>query len=245
MLTKHVLSYGGGVDSTALFVLLKYVEKVEFKAIFVNTQCEKPETIEYVHAVMMARFDNITELVPNVRGHANLYDYCMDKKFVPSIANRWCTCDSKLKAINLFLRDNFDKGDDVTIHIGIGWYEKERINQDKKTKYGFVKRYLLDEYNYTRADCISLIREYDLPVPMKSSCFFCPFQKKNEAREYFDKHEDLALKTIALEDNCKYPDMKLIGGRYSLREILPLKTKKLFEYMDEKEVINHDEDRGE
>ena len=31
MNVKHILSYGGGVDSTALFLLLKYIEKVSDK----------------------------------------------------------------------------------------------------------------------------------------------------------------------------------------------------------------------
>ena len=48
---------------------------------------------------------------------------------------------------------------------------------DKK----YENRYpLIEDWHWTRDDCIRAIQEAGLPLPGKSSCFFCPSMKREE-----------------------------------------------------------------
>ena len=85
---KMYLSYGGGVNSTAMLLLL--LDKGwDFESVYVDHGCDWPETREYV--AMMAERYPITILKPKYDGHEDLYDYAWFRKITPSIHIRWCT----------------------------------------------------------------------------------------------------------------------------------------------------------
>ena len=71
--------------------------------------------------------------------------------------------------------------------------------QDKK----YCKVYPLMEWGWKREDCITAIRKAGLPVPGKSSCFFCPSMKKAEILELQKQHPDLLARALALEANAQ------------------------------------------
>ena len=50
-----------------------------------------------------------------------------------------------------------------------------------------------------------------MPLPGKSSCFFCPAMKKSEIRTLYHKHRDLYERAIALENNAK-PNLISVRG---------------------------------
>jgi len=43
---RHYLSFGGGVNSVAMLLMLLDTKEYEFEAVFVDTGCEYPETYE-------------------------------------------------------------------------------------------------------------------------------------------------------------------------------------------------------
>lgn len=216
---KDYLSYGGGVDSTALMLYLKYVEKISFEAIFVDTGCEKPETIDYVKMIN-TKVHPVTTLIPNFEGSQSLYDHCKKKNIIPSMCNRWCTGKAKISTMRKYMERP------CNVHIGIGWYEKERI-AEKTFPKGITPKYILEREGYTRQDCISLIQDYKLPVPIKSSCFICPFMKKKEVRQLWVNHPDLVMQASELEKTCKY-DTYIVGHKPILSYV-PYKTRRLIE----------------
>lgn len=73
-MTKEYLSFGGGVNSVALYLLLEQ-KGVEFEAIFVNHETDYPETYEYVDYLRDQGF-KITEIKPNYEGYSKKKDYC-------------------------------------------------------------------------------------------------------------------------------------------------------------------------
>jgi hypothetical protein len=79
--------------------------------------------------------------------------------------------------------------------------------QDKKYK----KEYPLIDWGWYREDCIGAIRQENLPMPGKSSCFFCPSMKLHEIRTLYHQHRDLYDRAIAMEDNAK-PNLVSVKG---------------------------------
>ena len=63
---KQYISFGGGVNSTALLLLLTDRGE-EFETVFVNHGGDYPETYEYVDYLRDQGFE-ITEVIPNYRG---------------------------------------------------------------------------------------------------------------------------------------------------------------------------------
>jgi hypothetical protein len=80
--------------------------------------------------------------------------------------------------------------------------------------------------NIDREGCKRIIKEAGLPIPVKSGCYFCPFQSKESLLRLLKKHPDLYAKAEALEKNCsRYPEMFL-----SYPEVGPLDVlRKTFE----------------
>ena len=82
---KNYLSFGGGVNSVALYLYL-LDQKIEFEAVFVDHGTDWPETYKYVD--MFKNKYPLTVLKPK---GGTLYDYCVEKRMVPAIYSRWCT----------------------------------------------------------------------------------------------------------------------------------------------------------
>src|SRR5262249_50287798 len=56
------------------------------------------------------------------------------------------------------------------------------------------------EWGIDREQAEKLIQEEHLPVPLKSSCYFCPAMKLHEISQLKVHHPELAERAIALED---------------------------------------------
>ena len=60
-------------------------------------------------------------------------------------------------------------------------------------------------------DCVTAIQQEGLPLPGKSSCFFCPSMKKREIRTLYHQHRDLYDRAIAIEDGAR-PNLITVKG---------------------------------
>ena len=67
------------------------------------------------------------------------------------------------------------------------------------------------EWGWTREDCVREIQEAGLPLPGKSSCFFCPSMKNEEIRHLQEHYPELFQRAIALEQNA-FPNLKTVKG---------------------------------
>jgi hypothetical protein len=98
-----------------------------------------------------------------------------------------------------------DPGNVATIGIGISLDEIQRANARKVEPHERVVYPLIGIGEETglkmrRDDCIRLIRESGLPVPPKSSCFFCPLHRPTAWADLHRERPDLFARSVELEE---------------------------------------------
>jgi len=201
---KQYLSFGGGVNSTALLLLLTDRNE-KFETVFVNHGGDYPETYEYVNYLRDQGFE-ITEIIPDVEGCNTIYEYSIKSRILPSFRFRWCTDKFKVRPVlkyvdipcNEFI--GFDYGEIKRTKSLSG---KEYNNKPSKEKlHKITYSYPLIDAKINRTDCIESIKQHGLKVPPKSGCWFCPFMRKIEIRELFLNHRDLYDMALEMEENC-------------------------------------------
>ena len=191
---RKYLSFGGGVNSVALYLYL--VEQGEdFEAVFVHHGTDWPETYDYVAGfqwwLKREGFQPITILRPFAQGNTVLFDHCWDQKMVPSFMSRWCTDKFKVRALHGYYKPPAFE----MLGIDAGEAKRARIS----TRKGFESRYPLIEADIDRQGCVEIIKRHGLPVPMKSGCWICPFQRKSQWRDLRRIHPCLFQKAVDLE----------------------------------------------
>jgi len=206
---KNYLSFGGGVNSVAMHLLL-LDQKVEFEAIFVDHGTDWPETYEYFEIFQQYLNDTrnipITVLKPNIKGVNNLYDYCWNYKMVPSFMFRWCTDKFKIQVVNKHIETPCF----MLLGIDAGESHRAKISIDK----GVEKRYPLIEADINRDGCKEIIKAHGLPIPMKSGCYICPYQRVSQWKELRKNHPDLFCKAEKLEQ--RNMDYRIEKGKVPL-----------------------------
>lgn len=191
---KNYLSFGGGVNSVALMLWL-IEHDIEFESVFADHGGDYPETYKYVD-MLMAKGYEITRLKAKTNVHGeprNLYDASYEYRFTPGGFNRWCSKAYKVKPITNYVQKP------CFLFLGIAAEEAHRAKRNKEYEFGIVRDYPLIEHNINRQGCIEIIKRHGLPVPPKSGCFFCPFQKASEIRELYHRCDDLFDKALELE----------------------------------------------
>ena len=66
----------------------------------------------------------------------------------------------------------------------------------------FTYWYPLMEWGYDRERCQQIIAHAGLPIPVNSSCFFCPASKKHEIVWLEEHHPELLERALAIERNA-------------------------------------------
>jgi hypothetical protein len=198
---KNYLSCGGGVNSVAMQLLL-IDQGVEFEAVFVDHGTDWPETYEYMEMFQSWLTEHghkpITILKPVVgtvegKKFDNLYDYYYFKKIFPFRSLRTCTDRFKLRTLKKYQQTP------CFVFIGYAYDERHRakISSDGGREY----RFPLIEQEIDREGCKKIILDHGLPVPIKSGCYICPYQKRSDFKELRRKHPDLFCKAERLENN--------------------------------------------
>jgi hypothetical protein len=223
-MTLRTISYGGGVQSTALIVLAAQGKLDAITggpvtdALFSNVgdDSEHPATLDYVRDVAMPwaaeRGVTVHELHRVKRDGTveTLWQELMREgsRSLPipvrmangAPGNRRCTSTYKMKVVGRWLRAKGATADDpATVCIGISTDEFQRASNKKAEPYE-RPIYPLLELGLDRADCMAVIRNAGLPVPPKSSCFFCPFHRPQTWAEMRRDEPDLFARSQQLED---------------------------------------------
>ena len=239
------VSYGGGVQSTALLVLAAQ-GRIDFPLFLmanVGEDSEHPATLAYVRNVARPYAEKHgieLVLLDRLRRDGSvetLWGRLMDPKACPcrgesadctkcdgtgtyesrslpipvrmsngAPGNRSCTADFKIKVIGKELRRRgASKDHPATIGIGISLDEIQRANARKVEPHERIVYPLVGIGEETglkmnRLDCERVIREAGLPVPPKSSCFFCPFHRPTAWADLARETPDLFEKSVELED---------------------------------------------
>lgn len=207
----EIISWGGGVQSTAMIVLAVQGKIAATHAVFANTgdDSEHPATLDYVrnvatpwateHGIEVVEVSRKQTLLENVTGDGrsvNIPVYMQGG----APGNRNCTVEWKIKIIERWLRQQgITAAGPATVHIGISMDEIHRLNNRRPSKLQ-APTYPLIDLRMTRQDCINVIADAGLPVPPKSSCWFCPFKRKAQWQEMKRDEPELFARAIALEE---------------------------------------------
>jgi len=192
------LSFGGGVQSTALMILSALKKRGVPKAtaaIFADTQGELPAT--YAHIKKMQDFGDKHGLPLFITTKGNLEEdvlvgvgqsHASIPAFIKTptgrgVQRRLCTYDFKLMAIIAKTREllGLSKGErakgvyKTRAMMGISFDEVIRM---KPSKTEWIDNYYpLVDARLTRDDCKKIIAEHGFEVPPRSSCYFCPYHR--------------------------------------------------------------------
>lgn len=181
------------------------------ECVFADTGAELPETYQAVNQA--DNYLKARELKLTIVKSANstLYETCKRRKVIPSKIWRWSTRDYKITPIHRYYRS---LGCHIYEYLGIDYGEIERVKPSKEPYITSI--FPLVDNKLTREDCINLIKEAGLKVPVKSGCFFCPFHSIQSWKWLYENHHDLYLRAMRLEESSKhFPSQKL--NEYSLR----------------------------
>mgnify|MGYP002735202121 FL=1 len=197
-------SFGGGVQSMAALVLAAQ-GRIDYKTfLFANVgdDSEFPQTMTYLREVAVPFAEknnlNLVELHRTYRDgrKETLWQPMRVQSGAPGA--RSCTADFKIKVVSRWMKENgATKESRGTVGIGISVDEIQRMRPSQLPH--IINAHPLIDLELTRDDCRSIIRDAGLPVPPKSSCFFCPFHSKSEWKRIYDEHPDLFQKSVALE----------------------------------------------
>lgn len=221
------MSYGGGVNSTALLVECSKRGVVVDLILFADTGGEKPHTYNFIEGfsrwLVKHRMPNIT----SVRSPNNtLEEMCLRLKVLPSLAYGWKTCSQRFKAQpqNVFLNNylpakkEWKAGRKITKLIGYDADEPHRAKPYSDSKYEVA--YPLIEWDMGRDECLESIKSAGLSLPGKSACFFCPSSRKTEIRDLSRQYPDLIERALAMEANAETKVVKGLGRQFSWADLL-------------------------
>jgi len=230
---RKYLSFGGGVNSVALHLML-LEQGDDFESVFVNHGTDWPETYDYVAGFQWWLKKNghkpITILRPKGK-HRTVLEECQAYSMVPHMRSRWCTVQFKVKVCHSYYQKPCFQ------YIGFDFGEANRAKISIEN--GVENRWPLIENEIDREGCKRIIISHGLPVPIKSGCFICPMQRIKQWKELRMKHPELFCVAEQIEQaNIDYAikkgkkPMTLSQSKRRLRSIVEESQGKLFE-MDE------------
>lgn len=201
-----IISLGVGVQSSALYYMssLGEIDKCDY-AIFSDTGGEKTKTLEYYALLMQWQQENqgIPLYKANYKDLLNQTN-SFGKRFAPipaftfdngkkGMLRRQCTGEYKISQVDKKIREILNipgkkRFPQIEIYQGITVDEATRMNipqqKWKVNVYPFCGYKVFPDGNcekissriMSRNDILNWYKEKKLPVPVKSSCVFCPFQ---------------------------------------------------------------------
>lgn len=238
-----VFSYGGGVQSTAALVLAAQ-GKIDFSTFLfcnVGDDSEHPATLQYVNTVAKPFAEKhgirIIEIQKTLRDgkKQSLYQHLTrpDSRSIEipvrmsngAPGNRSCTADFKVLVVDKWLRQQGAKKEKAIVGLGISLDEFQRMkpNMDPSTIAWKENVFPLIDLRMDRQDCMNVISSAGLPVPPKSSCWFCPFHTMKVWQKMRQDEPGLFEKAVSLEAFINQRREKIGKDKVWLsRKLIPL-----------------------
>ncbi|MFD8379139.1 phosphoadenosine phosphosulfate reductase [Streptomyces sp. NPDC059679] len=212
-------SFGGGWQSMAALVLAAR-DDLDYRTFImanVGDDSENPRTLRYLHqyalpfaaehGLELVVVDRVMKRTGEVR---TLYqdltrEGSRSLKIPVRMSNgapgtRSCTVEFKIKVVGDELKRRGASAEHpATVGIGITLDEIHRANTRHCEPHERIE-YPLLERGIRRIDCARIIRSAGLPVPPKSSCWFCPFHRPETWQEMRRTEPELFVKACRLED---------------------------------------------
>jgi hypothetical protein len=229
-----IVSYGGGVNSTALLCLAKEMGAKIDAIVFSDTGSEMPHTYDYIEIMNQWLLTNGMPPITvikwiRVKGELagkflSLHEWCEQNKTVPSRAFGYSGCTTKWKQQPLEkhieslpgVRSTHASGERVERWLGYDASEPERAERmlAKNVKPDIWHwRAPLFEQDIDRDGCLDLITRSGLPNPGKSSCWMCPSMRKRDIDELGRRYPHLLQRALSMEASTTFDSRGGLGGR--------------------------------
>jgi len=233
------LSYGGGVQSSAMLVAACHGDLPDGVrpdvVIFADTQWEPVAVTDHVHfmteyaAKYGIKVVTVTHgPIRSKRGASTMPLFTRNEGNDKGITLRQCTVDYKVNPIRKEIRRLLGYAPrkplkhDIEIWLGISIDEAQRMKPSRATRT--VNRWPLIEMEWSREKCKRYIEQHNLPVPMKSSCIGCPYHSNkyflDMKRQRPNEWNDVVLFDKQIRNEFKSPILK--GTAYVHRNAEPL-----------------------
>ena len=204
---KHIVSWSGGKDSTAMLlrmIELNYkIDEIIFVDIRFNEEIggELPEMYEYIDQVEKY----INRPITRIKSEYTFKDYFY-KKYekgkrkgsiygFPHTLGGWCNSRLKIKPINKYKREVGD----CLMYVGIAADEPKRLARMQKNEIS-----PLAEWGWTEQDCLQYLKEKGLENPLyrkfkRTRCWFCPKQNKKSLEIVYRDYPELWQMLLDME----------------------------------------------
>lgn len=192
------ISFGGGVNSTAMIIHMINTGWHFDEIVFADTGAEWPETYEYVDYFDTHYLKQYGKTISRISAKSmgtetfdSLLDFYKYYSMVPSRLMRSCTAQFKIKPIFAY----YDKPCIQYLGIDAGEAHRAKPSRDKNIESQFP----LIDAGITRKMCVDIIKCAGLCIPRKSGCYFCAFSRISQLKELFELHPNLFENIIRLE----------------------------------------------
>lgn len=197
MKEKHIVSFSGGKDSTAmLLIMLEKNYKID-EIVFIDTGMEFPEMYDHIAKVGRMVNRKITILKADKSFEYMMLEHKKRNGIIgyawPSMQNRWCTSYLKKDVVRRYLRQYQKQGFTIVEYHGIAADESDRANKNKEknVKYPLIELGITEkqalEYCYSRGlTWKGLYKQFK-----RVSCWCCTLQRISELKALYKWHPRL------------------------------------------------------
>ena len=208
------MSYGAGTNSVAMLIGLRDRGIIPDVILFADTGGERPETYKHLQFMQTWCESNGFPGISTCSEKETLESDCMRRKALPGLAYGFKSCSEhfKIRPQKRWLKSRGIKPSVFLVGIDAG--ERHRVKDDPNTEYPLV------EWGWGRTECISAIKAEGLPLPGKSSCFFCPAMKASEIRALNALHPELMGRAIKMEENANLTTAAGLGRTFSWKSVI-------------------------
>lgn len=223
------IAYGMGWDSTALLVELARRGVHPDKILFADTGGEKPETYQYLPVIQQCLQDRglvpveVVCRTPVRVAYTTLEQNCLTNRTLPSLAFGHKSCslkwkrepqDGHVRRWPLALAA-WGRGERMVKAIGYDAGPKDMRRSALADDAEYIYWYPLQLWGWDRARCAREIQAAGLPLPAKSSCFFCPGMQEEEIAAL---GPDLLARIIRME-RAASPYLDTVKGLWRSRSM--------------------------
>jgi len=193
---NRILSFGAGVQTTALAILVAEKKLAVDAVVFADTGCEKPETYYYMEdytkpMLKDAGVEFITVRNEQPSRYGGLYEQSWHCSTIPFVSRRQCTTDFKIDPIYKTVGKNC---------IQLIGFSADESGRAVTIPDKIHKAYPLIEMGLSVFECRHIITNMGFPMPLKSSCYICPLQSFTEWNWLKNNHPELFEKALDLEE---------------------------------------------
>lgn len=214
---KHIVSFSGGKDSTAMLLMMIERDMSIDEIIFCDTGMEFPAMYDHIDRVEQFIDRRITTIKSEKTYNYYLGEHIKKNGQIgyghPDFQNRWCT---QLLKKSVFLK-YLKKYSDIVEYHGIAFDEKHRTqkNGEKNIKYPLVEWEVTERdalnYCYLKGfDWNGLYNDF-----MRVSCWCCPLSRLSELKVLYNKYPELWKQLEELDKKS----FRQFRSDYTLKEL--------------------------